>query len=75
MQTTDSALLAENTREADTMTRYRQVLRQRLMLIGVLVLAILASVILDFTLGPAGLSLDTLWQTLTHPDAVDAGTR
>nr|WP_255433247.1 MULTISPECIES: iron ABC transporter permease [Pantoea] len=57
------------------MTRYRQVLRQRLMLIGVLVLAILASVILDFTLGPAGLSLDTLWQTLTHPDAVDAGTR
>ncbi|MGK3128950.1 FecCD family ABC transporter permease [Pantoea sp. C8B4] len=75
MQTTDSALLAENHREADTMTRYRQVLRQRLMLIGVLVLAILASVILDFTLGPAGLSLDTLWQTLTHPDAVDAGTR
>ncbi|WP_313376970.1 iron ABC transporter permease [Pantoea sp. CTOTU50773] len=75
MQTTDSALLAENNREADTMTRYRQVLRQRLMLIGVLVLAILASVILDFTLGPAGLSLDTLLQTLTHPDAVDAGTR
>jgi len=75
MQTTDSALLAENNREADTMTRYRQVLRHRLMLIGVLVLAILASVILDFTLGPAGLSLDTLWQTLTHPDAVDAGTR
>jgi len=75
MQTTDSALLAENNREADTMTRYRQVLRQRLMLIGVLVLAILTSVILDFTLGPAGLSLDTLWQTLTHPDAVDAGTR
>ncbi|MCA1176142.1 MULTISPECIES: FecCD family ABC transporter permease [unclassified Pantoea] len=75
MQTTDSALLADNNREADTMTRYRQVLRQRLMLIGVLVLAILASVILDFTLGPAGLSLNTLWQTLTHPDAVDAGTR
>ncbi|ALV91684.1 MULTISPECIES: FecCD family ABC transporter permease [Pantoea] len=75
MQTTDSALLADNGHQTDTMTRYRQVLRQRLMLIGVLVLAILASVILDFTLGPAGLSLDTLWQTLTHPDAVDAGTR
>jgi iron complex transport system permease protein len=75
MQTTDSALVAENSHQADTMTRYRQVLRQRMMLIGVLVLAILASVILDFTLGPAGLSLDTLWQTLTHPDAVDAGTR
>jgi len=75
MHTTDSALVAENSHETDTMTRYRQVLRQRLLLIGVLVLAILASVILDFTLGPAGLSLDTLWQTLTHPDAVDAGTR
>ncbi|NWA62431.1 iron ABC transporter permease [Pantoea sp. B9002] len=75
MRTTDATLLAENGLETDTMTRYRQVLRQRLMLIGVLVLAILASVILDFTLGPAGLSLDTLWQTLTHPDAVDAGTR
>lgn len=75
MRTTDATLLAENGLETDTMTRYRQVLRQRLMLIGVLALAILASVILDFTLGPAGLSLDTLWQTLTHPDAVDAGTR
>ncbi|WP_210081366.1 FecCD family ABC transporter permease [Pantoea endophytica] len=75
MRTTDATLLAENGLETDTMTRYRQVLRQRLMLIGVLVLAILASVILDFTLGPAGLSIDTLWQTLTHPDAVDAGTR
>ncbi|MBY4839578.1 iron ABC transporter permease [Pantoea sp. DY-15] len=75
MRTTDATLLAENGLETDTMTRYRQVLRQRLILIGVLVLAILASVILDFTLGPAGLSLETLWQTLTHPDAVDAGTR
>ncbi len=75
MRITDATLVAENGLETETMTRYRQVLRQRLMLIGVLVLAILASVILDFTLGPAGLSLDTLWQTLTHPDAVDAGTR
>ncbi|WP_061717795.1 FecCD family ABC transporter permease [Pantoea trifolii] len=75
MRTTDATLLAENGLETDTITHYRQVLRQRLLLIGVLVLAILASVILDFTLGPAGLSLNTLWQTLTHPDAVDAGTR
>lgn len=75
MRTTDATLLAENGLETDTITHYRQVLRQRLLLIGVLVLAILASVILDFTLGPAGLSLDTLWQTLMHPDAVDAGTR
>lgn len=75
MRITDSALVAENGTEADTLTRYRQVLRQRLMLIAGLVLAIVASVILDFTLGPAGLSLETLWQTLTHPALMDAGTR
>ncbi len=75
MRTSDATLVVENGLEADTLTRYRQILRQRLMLISVLVLAILASVMLDFTLGPAGLSLDTLWQTLLHPDAVDAGTR
>ncbi len=75
MHTTDSALMADNRREAETMTHYRQILRQRLLMIGVLVLMILASVVLDFTLGPAGLSLDTLWQTLTQPDTMDAGTR
>ena len=75
MRTSDATLAAESGLEADTLTRYRQILHQRLMLISVLVLAILASVVLDFTLGPAGLSLGTLWQTLLHPDAVDAGTR
>jgi len=75
MRTTDSVLIAEHPPEADTLTRYRQVLRQRLLLTGVLVVAILASVILDFTLGPAGLSLETLGQTLLHPAAMDAGTR
>lgn len=75
MRTTEAALVAEHSNDIDTMTRYHQVLRQRMLLIGVLVLAILASLILDFTLGPAGLSLDTLWQALTQPDSVDAGTR
>lgn len=75
MRTTEAALVAEHSNDIDTMTRYHQVLRQRMLLIGILVLAILASLILDFTLGPAGLSLDTLWQALTQPDSVDAGTR
>ncbi|WP_158783598.1 iron ABC transporter permease [Pantoea sp. BAV 3049] len=57
------------------MGRYHQVLRHRLLIMGVLVLAILASLLLDFTLGPAGLSLSTLWQTLLSPESVDAGTR
>ena len=31
--------------------------------------------LLDFTLGPSGLPLDTLWQTLIDPASADAGTR
>jgi len=57
------------------MDRYHQVLRRRMLMIAVLVLAIIASLVLDFTLGPAGLSLSTLWQSLLHPATVDAGTR
>jgi len=57
------------------MGRYHQVLRRRMLMIAVLVLAIIASLVLDFTLGPAGLSLPTPWQSLLHPATVDAGTR
>ncbi|CAQ83776.1 similar to hemin/siderophore abc transporter [Photorhabdus asymbiotica] len=38
-------------------------------------LVIGASLVLDFTIGPSGLSLQSLWQTLVSPDSVDAGTR
>ncbi|NIF20709.1 FecCD family ABC transporter permease [Candidatus Pantoea multigeneris] len=62
-------------RQQDALGRYHQVLRKRLLIIGVLALFILASLILDFTLGPAGLSLSTLWQALVHPAVADAGTR
>lgn len=58
-----------------TMGRYHQLLRYRLIIMGVLLLAIIASLVLDFTLGPAGLSLDVLWQALLSPEQVDAGTR
>ncbi len=57
------------------MGSYHQVLRRRILMIAVLVLTIAASLMLDFTLGPAGLSLSTLWQSLLHPATVDAGTR
>ncbi len=67
---TDSTLPAQG-----AMGRYHQVLRRRMLMIAVLVLAIIASLVLDFTLGPAGLSLPTLWQSLLHPTTVDAGTR
>ncbi|CUU25777.1 iron-siderophore ABC transporter permease (plasmid) [Duffyella gerundensis] len=69
--TTDSSPLAQ----PDAMAQYQRVLRRRLLWIGVLLLAIFASLLLDFTLGPAGLSLETLWHALREPASVDAGTR
>lgn len=55
--------------------RYRLVVRKRLMLALVIVLAIVASLILDATLGPSGLPPGELWQTLIHPASVNAGIR
>ena len=54
------------------MGRYHQLLRHRLLMMAILLLAIVASLVLDFTLGPSGLSLFTLWQTLLSPDTVEA---
>ncbi|WP_312055443.1 iron ABC transporter permease [Pantoea brenneri] len=73
--TTESSLLTGTESPEHSVQNYHQVLRRRMMWIGVLLLAILASLILDFTLGPAGLSLQTLWNTLLSPASVDAGTR
>ncbi|MEI7345341.1 FecCD family ABC transporter permease [Dickeya chrysanthemi] len=42
---------------------------------AVLAVAIVASLLLDFVLGPSGLPLDVLWQTLTDPANADAGSR
>ncbi|STR41050.1 iron(III) dicitrate transport system permease protein FecD [Klebsiella michiganensis] len=40
-----------------------------------LTLLIVASLLLDFVMGPSGLSLQALWQTLTDPASASAGTR
>ncbi|WP_167353539.1 FecCD family ABC transporter permease [Kosakonia oryziphila] len=57
------------------MLNYRAILRRRASLLVLLAVLIMASMLLDFTLGPSGLPLDTLWQTLIDPGSVDAGTR
>ncbi|QOV66282.1 FecCD family ABC transporter permease [Kosakonia pseudosacchari] len=57
------------------MLNYRVILRRRVSLLALLVVCIVASMLLDFTLGPSGLPLDTLWQTLVDPASADAGTR
>ncbi|EMD5947781.1 iron chelate uptake ABC transporter family permease subunit [Proteus sp. G4445] len=52
----------------------RQILRRffYLMILGGVLCSVL---ILDFTLGPSGLSLTELWNTLISPETADAGTR
>ncbi len=60
---------------AHVMGRYHHILHHRLLIMGVFALAIVGSLLLDFTMGPSGLSLAALWQTLLDPAAADAGTR
>ncbi|WP_304166927.1 iron chelate uptake ABC transporter family permease subunit, partial [Lonsdalea britannica] len=57
------------------MHRYQHIVRHRLLMMAILAMAIIASLLLDFVLGPSGLPLKTLWQTLTDPAAADAGIR
>ncbi|WP_205952065.1 FecCD family ABC transporter permease [Pantoea stewartii] len=73
--TTESSLIGAEAGHQPILKNYHQVLRRRLFWIVALLVAILASLVLDFTLGPAGLSLSTLWHTLLSPESVDAGTR
>ncbi|HAT3676446.1 FecCD family ABC transporter permease [Serratia marcescens] len=72
---TDPMTDAKGQPNAGEMGRYQHILRHRLLMMGVLALAILGSLLLDFTMGPSGLSLSSLWQTLLDPAAADAGTR
>ncbi|QSW36070.1 iron ABC transporter permease [Leclercia pneumoniae] len=61
--------------ETTVAAHYRRVVLRRYALAGVLLLFILCSLLLDFTLGPSGMSVSTLWHTLFHAEAADAGTR
>ncbi|MBH3023177.1 FecCD family ABC transporter permease [Serratia ureilytica] len=72
---TDPMTEAKGQPDAGVMGRYQHILHHRLLMMGVLALAILGSLLLDFTMGPSGLSLSSLWQTLLDPAAADAGTR
>ncbi|WP_428943536.1 FecCD family ABC transporter permease [Pantoea sp. FN060301] len=71
----DTTHSAVQPRAEGTMGRYHQLLRYRFMMMSILLLAIFASLVLDFTLGPAGLSLEVLWQALLSPANVDMGTQ
>ncbi|MCH4196615.1 MAG: iron ABC transporter permease [Serratia liquefaciens] len=72
---TDPMPDAKGKPDVNAMGRYHHILRHRLLMMGVLALAIMGSLLLDFTMGPSGLSLSSLWQILIDPAAADAGTR
>jgi len=61
--------------ESAVALQYKKILLRRFILAGAILLLILLSLLLDFTLGPAGLSVTTLWQTLFDAASADAGTR
>ena len=60
--------ITENISSDSAITRgYRRLMRRRCLLLLALGAAIVGALLLDFSLGPAGLSPSTLWQTLRHP--------
>lgn len=61
--------------ESTIASHYRRVVLRRYALAGALLLLIVCSLLLDFTLGPSGMSVSTLWHTLVNASAADAGTR
>ncbi|ADM99541.1 FecCD family ABC transporter permease [Dickeya dadantii] len=73
--TTESPISRVSTAENSALIHYRHIIHHRLAVMAVLVVAIVASLLLDFVLGPSGLPLDVLWQTLTDPANADAGSR
>ncbi|MCU7783853.1 FecCD family ABC transporter permease [Lelliottia amnigena] len=56
-------------------SHYKKIILRRFILGAVLLLLILLSLLLDFTLGPSGISVATLWHTLFDAASADAGTR
>ncbi|MGK9172514.1 iron ABC transporter permease [Yokenella regensburgei] len=71
-----STLTASEKSDASAVaSHYKSILLRRFILAGILLLLILSSLILDFILGPSGLSVSTLWQTLFHAASADAGIR
>ncbi|MBU9811090.1 iron ABC transporter permease [Rahnella sp. C60] len=73
--TTEPALAVKGNAEDSVMGRYQNIVRRRLFIMLILVLAIVVSLVIDFIMGPSGLSLGTLWKTLFDAAAADPGTR
>jgi len=71
----ESDIVAFGVDSRDVMANYRHIVRRRAIMLLLLTLLIVASLLLDFVMGPSGLSLQALWQTLIDPASASAGTR
>ncbi|MDR5614819.1 MULTISPECIES: iron ABC transporter permease [unclassified Arsenophonus] len=54
---------------------YQYILKRRIILMMAIIMLIVLSLVIDFTLGPSGLSVAKLWQTFVSPASVDIGTQ
>ncbi|WP_376712554.1 MULTISPECIES: FecCD family ABC transporter permease [Photorhabdus] len=75
MSATTEPMVKQQLDDRSVKVHYRYILRRRIVMMVFIVLIIGASLVLDFTIGPSGLSLSSLWQTLVSPESMDAGTR
>ncbi|HDS4101430.1 TPA: iron ABC transporter permease [Proteus mirabilis] len=66
---------SSKTIKARVVKEYQQQILRRFFYLMILGGVLCSVLILDFTLGPSGLSLTELWNTLISPETTDAGTR
>ncbi|HEK0807750.1 TPA: iron ABC transporter permease [Proteus mirabilis] len=66
---------SSKTIKARVVKEYQQQILRRFFYLMILGGVLCSVLILDFTLGPSGLSLTELWNTLISPETADAGTR
>ncbi|WP_373327418.1 FecCD family ABC transporter permease, partial [Cronobacter turicensis] len=60
---------------ASVSRRYRKLVRRRVMLAVMIVLAIAAALVSDMAFGPSGIGLHQLWQGIVDPGQVSPGVR
>ncbi|MBS9429133.1 FecCD family ABC transporter permease [Photorhabdus akhurstii] len=75
MSATTEPMVKQQLDDSSVKVHYQYILRRRIVMMVFIVLIIGVSLVLDFTIGPSGLSLSSLWQTLVSPESVDAGIR
>lgn len=71
--TTES--LSEPASSDDISERYQKILKYRYLVMALLIALISGSLVLDFMIGPSGLSIKEFFTALTNPDATNIATR